>query len=62
MSILVWILLAVAIAASLGFVVQMRKAQRAVVDVSQATAKAEAELKAERERLLAEAERKRARW
>jgi len=57
MSILVWILLAVAIAASLGFVVQMRKAQRAVVDVSQATAKAEAELKAERERLLAEAEK-----
>jgi ribonuclease Y len=49
--------LAVAIVAVIGFVVQMRKAQQAVVDVSQATAKAEAELKAERERLLAEAEK-----
>ena len=57
MSILVVILLAVAILATVGFVTQMRKAQRAVVDVSQATAKAEAELKAERERLLAEAEK-----
>ena len=57
MSILVWILLAVAVIASIGFVTQMRKARRAVVDVSQATAKAEAELKAERERLLAEAEK-----
>ena len=57
MSALVWILLAVAISASVGFILQMRKAQQAVVDVSQATAKAEAELKAERERLLAEAEK-----
>jgi ribonuclease Y len=57
MSALLFILLAVAILASAGFLVQMRKAQRAVVDVSQATAKAEAELKAERERLLAEAEK-----
>jgi ribonuclease Y len=57
MNALVWIFLAVAIVASVGFVLQMRKAQKAVVDVSQATAKAEAELKAERERLLAEAEK-----
>ena len=57
MMILIGILLVVAVLATAGFVTQMRKAQRAVVDVSQATAKAEAELKAERERLLAEAEK-----
>ena len=57
MNALIWVFLAIAILASVGFIVQMRKAQRAVVDVSQATAKAESELKAERERLLAEAEK-----
>ena len=57
MSILIWIFLAVAILATVGFIVQMRKAQRAVVDVSQATAKAESDLKADRERLLLEAEK-----
>ena len=57
MNILIWIFLALAIIASLGFIYQMRKAQQAVVDVSQAQAKAEAELRAERERLLAEAEK-----
>ena len=46
MNILIWIFLALAIIASLGFIYQMRKAQQAVVDVSQAQAKAEAELKA----------------
>lgn len=52
-----YVLLAVAIAAAVGFFFQMKKAQAAVVDVSKATAKAEAELKAERDRLLAEAEK-----
>jgi len=52
-----WIFLMLALAAGAGFFLQFRKAQKAVVDVSQATAKAEAELKAERERLLAEAEK-----
>jgi ribonuclease Y len=57
MQILGWVFLLLAIIAGVGFVVQMRKAQKAVVDVSKATARAEAELKAERERLLAEAEK-----
>jgi len=57
MNILIWVFLALAIIASLGFIYQMRKAQQAVVDVSQAQAKAEAELRAERERLLGEAEK-----
>ena len=52
-----WIFLALAVLAALGFYVQLKKAQRAVVDVSTAQAKAEAELKAERDRLLAEAEK-----
>jgi len=57
MNILGWIFFAMAIIALLGFIYQMRKAQQAVVDVSQAQAKAEAELRAERERLLGEAEK-----
>ena len=57
MNILIWVFLALAIIASLGFIYQMRKAQQAVVDVSQAQAKAEAELRTERERLLGEAEK-----
>ena len=52
-----WIFLALAVLAAFGFYVQLKKAQRAVVDVSTAQAKAEAELKAERDRLLAEAEK-----
>jgi len=52
-----WIFLALAVLAALGYFVQLKKAQRAVVDVSTAQAKAEAELKAERDRLLAEAEK-----
>jgi ribonuclease Y len=46
-----------AILALAGFIYQMKKAQQAVVDVSQAQARAEAELKAERERLLQDAEK-----
>jgi len=57
MNSLAWIFLILALLAGLGFFFQMKKAQKAVVDVSQATARAEAELKAERERLLAEAEK-----
>jgi ribonuclease Y len=57
MNLLDWILIALAILAGVGFYLQMRKAQAAVVDVSKATAKAEAELKAERERILGEAEK-----
>ena len=57
MNILGWIFFAMAIIALLGFIYQMRKAQQAVVDVSQAQAKAEAELRAERDRLLGEAEK-----
>jgi ribonuclease Y len=52
-----WLFFALAILALAGFIYQMRKAQQAVVDVSQAQAKAEAELKAERERLLLDAEK-----
>ena len=57
MNILDWLFFGLALAALAGFIYQMRKAQQAVVDVSQAQAKAETELKAERERLLAEAEK-----
>jgi ribonuclease Y len=57
MSVLDFVFLAIAVAAGIGFFLQFKKAQAAVVDVSKATAKAEAELKAERDRLLAEAEK-----
>jgi len=57
MNMLDWLFFTLAILALAGFIFQMRKAQQAVVDVSQAQAKAETELKAERERLLAEAEK-----
>jgi len=57
MNTLGWLFFTLAILALAGFIFQMRKAQQAVVDVSQAQAKAEAELKAERERLLLEAEK-----
>jgi ribonuclease Y len=57
MNLLDWLFFSLALIALAGFIYQMRKAQQAVVDVSQAQAKAEAELKAERERLLAEAEK-----
>ena len=57
MNALGWIFFGLALIAVAGFIYQMRKAQQAVVDGSQAQAKAEAELKAERERLLAEAEK-----
>ena len=57
MNMLDWLFFTLALLALAGFIFQMRKAQQAVVDVSQAQAKAETELKAERERLLAEAEK-----
>ena len=57
MNMLDWLFFILALLALAGFIFQMRKAQQAVVDVSQAQAKAETELKAERERLLAEAEK-----
>jgi ribonucrease Y len=57
MNTLGWLFFGLAIIALAGFIYQMRKAQQAVVDVSQAQARAEAELKAERERLLGEAEK-----
>jgi len=56
-----WILLIIAVAACAGFLLQVKKAQQAVVDVSKATAKAEEDLKAQREKTLAEAEREAAR-
>jgi len=55
------ILLIIAVAACAGFLLQMKKAQQAVVDVSKATAKAEEDIKAQRERILADAERDAAR-
>ncbi len=55
------ILLIIAVAACAGFLLQMKKAQQAVVDVSKATAKAEEDIKAHRERILADAEKEAAR-
>ncbi len=55
------ILLIIAVAACVGFLLQMKKAQQAVVDVSKATAKAEEDIKAHRERILADAEKEAAR-
>jgi len=46
MNALGWIFFGLALIAVAGFIYQMRKAQQAVVDGSQAQAKAEAELKA----------------
>jgi ribonuclease Y len=51
------ILLILLVAAVVFAFLQMRKAQQAVVDVSQAKAEAEAELKTQREQILAEAEK-----
>jgi len=61
MNALDWILLIIAVAACAGFLLQMKKAQQAVVDVSKATAKAEEDLRAQREKTLAEAEKEAAR-
>ena len=57
MNALDWILLVIAVAACAGFVLQMKKAQEAVVDVSKAAAKAEEDLKAQREKILLAAEK-----
>lgn len=51
------ILLCLLVAAVVFAFLQMRKAQQAVVDVSQAMARAESELKAQREQVLLEAEK-----
>jgi ribonuclease Y len=56
-----WILLIIAVAACAGFVLQMKKAQEAVVDVSKATAKAEEDIKVQREKTLLAAEKEAAR-
>ena len=61
MNALDWILLIIAVAACAGFLLQMKKAQEAVVDVSKATLKAEEDLKAHREKILTEAEKEAAR-
>ena len=55
------ILLIIAVAACAGFLLQTKKAQQAVVDVSKATAKAEEDIKAQRERILQDAEKEAAR-
>ncbi len=55
------ILLIIAVAACAGFLLQVKKAQQAVVDVSKATAKAEEDIKAQRERILQDAEKEAAR-
>jgi len=57
MTTIAWILLLLALVLAVGFVLQMRRAQQAQVDLSQAKATAEAELKAQREQTLAEAEK-----
>jgi hypothetical protein len=51
-----WILLLVAAVACAFGVMQLRRANTAVLDVSDAKKKAESELRSERNRLLAEAE------
>jgi ribonuclease Y len=61
MTALDWILLIIAMAACAGFLLQMKKAQEAVVDVSKATAKAEEDLKVQREKTLLAAEKEAAR-
>jgi len=55
------ILLIIAVAACAGFLLQMKKAQEAVVDVSKATAKAEEDIKVQREKTLLAAEKEAAR-
>ncbi len=55
------ILLIIAVAACAGFLLQMKKAQEAVVDVSKATSKAEEDLKVQREKTLLAAEKEAAR-
>lgn len=57
MNLFNWILLFLLVVVVVFAYRQMKKAQQAVVDVSQATAKAEAELKAQREQTLTEAEK-----
>jgi ribonuclease Y len=61
MNALSWVLLIIALVACAGFLLQVKKAQQAVVDVSKATAKAEEDLKAQREKTLQEAEKEAAR-
>ncbi|MDP2875517.1 MAG: ribonuclease Y [Holophaga sp.] len=61
MNALDWILLIIAVAACAGFLLQVKKAQQAVVDVSKATAKAEEDLRAQRDKTIADAEREAAR-
>ena len=61
MNALDWILLVIAVAACAGFVLQMKKAQEAVVDVSKAASKAEEDLKVQREKILLAAEKEAAR-
>lgn len=58
MNLLVVLILLILLVAAVVFAfLQMKKAQQAVVDVSQATARAEAELKVQREQILQEAEK-----
>ena len=57
MNLFNWILLFLLVVVVVFAFLQTKKTQQAVVDVSQATAKAEAELKVQREQVLAEAEK-----
>jgi len=57
MTTIAWIFLTLALMGVAGFIFQMRRAQQAQVDLSQAKAKAEAELKTQKEQTLAEAEK-----
>jgi ribonucrease Y len=57
MSTIDWIFLLLALVGAVGFILQMRRAQQAQVDLSQARSKVEAELKTQREQTLAEAEK-----
>jgi len=61
MNALIWILIVITGAALAFGLMQLRRAQTAVLDVAKAQAKAESELKAEKERLLVEAEKESAR-